>query len=369
MGNCGPYLFCVSFDGDSEYNSKSDCKGIMEAKQMKFNQIPKYKSRDIRLAIPSKGRMELETELFLKSCGFNLQRKKRQYIGFIQEPINIKLVYQRQLDIIQGILNGSLELGIVGYDLVLENLPSSNHELIVIHDALNFGKCNLEIAIPEDWLENSIEEIEQREISIRIATKFSNLTKKFLDKYDISYKLINGNGSLEVYPELDYSDIIVDLVSTGQTLKDNRLKQIQGGKIISSQAVLIGNKTALKSDPVLALTRELLEYIEATLRAQNFVSLFVNMRGKNSDEIAQAIFSKKGLEGLQGPTISPVYTKDGEKMFAVHVIVEKIRLQQAINNLRAIGGSGVVVAPTLYIFEKEPQSYRQLKMELGMVNG
>jgi ATP phosphoribosyltransferase len=333
-----------------------------------FNQTPKYKHRDVRLSIPSKGRMELETEDFLKTCGFNIQRKKRQYIGFIREPINVKLVYQRQLDIIRGILNGSLELGIVGYDLVLENLPSSENELVLIHNALNFGKCSLEVAIPEDWPEDSIEEIEQKEKPIRIATKFSNLTKKFLDKYDISYELIKGNGSLEVYPELDYSDIIVDLVSTGQTLKYNRLKRIKGGKIIDSEAILIGNRTALSHNSVLTLARELLEYIEATLRAQNFVSLFVNMRGKSSEEIAQAIFSERELEGLQGPTISPVFTKSGEKMYAVHVIVEKVKLQQAITNLRAIGGSGVVIAPTLYIFEEEPFRYRQLKMELGMID-
>jgi len=336
--------------------------------QPKMNETTKYKSRDVRLAIPSKGRMELETEEFLKSCGFHIQRKNRQYIGFIREPLNIKLVYQRQLDIISGILNGSLEMGIVGYDLVLENLPSSENDLIIIHDALNFGKCSLEIAIPEDWYENSIEEIQNREKPFRIATKFSKLTEKFLDKYEIAYNLIKGNGSLEVYPELDYSDIIVDLVSTGQTLKDNRLKQIKGGKILDSEAVLVGNKTALKNAPVLALARELLEYIEATLRAQNFVSLFVNMKGKNSEEIAKAIFSKKGLEGLQGPTISPVFTKNKDSMYAVHVIVEKARLQQAIRNLRAIGGSGVVVAPTLYIFEKEPLRYKQLIMKLGVFN-
>jgi ATP phosphoribosyltransferase len=118
----------------------------------------------------------------------------------------------------------------------------------------------------------------------------------------------------------------------------------------------------------LALARELLEYIEATLRAQNFVSLFVNVRGESSQEIANAIFSKRGLEGLQGPTISPVFTKSGEKMYAVHVIVNKAKLQQAICNLRAIGGSGVVVAPTSYIFEKEPQKYTQLLEELGVVS-
>ena len=330
------------------------------------SQLPQYKSRDIRLAIPSKGRMELETEQFLKNCGFNLQRKERQYIGLIREPISIKLVYQRQLDIIRGILNGSLEMGIVGYDLVLENLPLEDNDLILIHNALNFGKCSLEIAIPEEWPETSIEQITKKEKPLRIATKYTKLTKKFLDKYSLSYNLIKGNGSLEVYPELDYSDIIVDLVSTGQTLKENRLKRITGGMLIESQAVLIGNRRALQCKSVLALARELLEYIEATLRAQNFISLFVNMRGDSDEKIAKAIFSKKGLEGLQGPTISRVFSKSGEKMYAVHVIVEKARLQQAIRNLRAIGGSGVVVSPTLYIFEKEPLRFKQLKEKLGI---
>lgn len=335
-------------------------------KSRQFSQIPRYKSRDVRLAVPSKGRMELETEEFLKQCGFVIQRKKRQYVGFIQEPISVKLVYQRQLDIIRGIQNGSLEMGIVGLDLVLENAPSKRSELVVIHDDLNFGKCSLELAIPEDWPEESIEEIQQKSDQIRVATKFTRLTKEFLATTEINYELIEGNGALEVYPELDYSDIIVDLVSTGQTLKDNRLKKIKGGKIISSQSILIGNRTALNSQPVLALARELLEYIEATLRAQNFVSLFVNMRGESSQEIAKAIFSKRGLEGLQGPTISPVFTKSGEKMYAVHVIVNKTKLQQAIRNLRAIGGSGVVVAPTSYIFEKEPLKFTQLMEELGV---
>jgi ATP phosphoribosyltransferase len=89
------------------------------------------------------------------------------------------------------------------------------------------------------------------------------------------------------------------------------------------------------------------------------------MRGESQEEIANAIFSKDGLEGLQGPTISPVFTKSEEIMYAIHVIVEKERLQIAIRNLRAIGGSGVVVAPTLYIFEEEPIRYRTLLKNLG----
>ena len=328
--------------------------------------LPKYKSRQVRLAIPSKGRMENETQEFLRSCGFNIQRNNRQYIGSIVGPINLQLVYQRQVDIVRGVLNGSLEMGIVGYDLVLEYLPKYDNELIVVHDALNFGKCSLEIAIPEEWPEKSIDEIKQNRKVIRVATKFPKLTKQFLNSLDISYELIEGNGSLEVYPELGYSDIIVDLVSTGQTLKDNRLKRIKGGQIMISESVLIGNRTSLKNNAILKIARGLIEYIEATLRAQKFVSVFVNMRGKSREEIAKAIFSKEGLEGLQGPTISTVFTKNREKMFAVHVIVERKNLQQAIRNLREIGGSGVVVAPAIYIFEEEPLRYIKLLKNLGM---
>ena len=332
----------------------------------KFHELsPKYKSREVRLAIPSKGRMENETQEFLKNCGFNIQRNNRQYIGSIQSPINLQLVYQRQVDIVRGVLNGSLEMGIVGYDLVLEYTPKKENELVIIHDGLNFGKCNLEIAIPEDWSENSIDDIKKRHNLIRVATKFPRITKQFLNSVHISYELIKGNGSLEVYPELGYSDVIVDLVSTGQTLKDNRLKRIKGGCIINSEAVLIGNRTSLKNKTVLEKVREFIEYIEATLRAQVYVSVFVNMRGESQEEIANAIISKEGLEGLQGPTISPVFTKTKEKMYAIHVIVEKERLQKAIRNLRAIGGSGVVVAPTLYIFEEEPIRYIKLLKNLG----
>jgi ATP phosphoribosyltransferase len=335
----------------------------MEAKSMSSKQ---QNSQLVKLAIPSKGRMEVETQEFLSSCGFKIQRNNRQYIGSIEKPFNLQLVYQRQVDIVRGVLSGSLELGIIGYDLVLEYLPKNDKELVIIHDALNFGKCSLEMAIPEDWLENSIEEIKQQRKIVRVATKFPKLTKQYLNAFKISYELIEGNGSLEVYPELGYSDIIVDLVSTGQTLKVNRLKRIKGGKIMDSEAVLIGNRAKLKDNAVLKITRELIEYFEAHLRAQKFVSVFINMRGKSREEIAKAIFSKEGLEGLQGPTISSVFTKSGEKMFAIHVIVEKERIQQAIRNLRAIGGSGVVVAPTVYIFEEEPLRYIKLLKNLGM---
>lgn len=328
-----------------------------------------YNSRPIRLGIASKGRMEIETQEFLKNCGFNLIRNNRQYIGYIQGPSSIQLVFERQEDIIRCVRNGTIELGIVGYDLFREHIPDDDDKLLIIHDSLNFGGCSLEIAVPEGWSINSLQDLQEEQFNnLRIATKFPRLTEEFLNNQNIPFEIIEGKGSLEVYPELGHSDLIVDLVSTGQTLKDNRLKTIEGGTILSSQAVLIGNRSALMDSIVLRITRELIEYFEATLRARKFVSVFVNIRGNNEFEIIKAIFAKEGLNGLQGPTISRVYTKSGEKMFAIHVIVEKANLQLAIRNLRDIGGSGVVVAETLYIFEEEPLQYKKLREKLGIEN-
>ena len=97
---------------------------------------------------------------------------------------------------------------------------------MLIHDSLNFGSCNLEIAVPEIWPEKSMQEIKERGNDIlKVATKFPKLTKDFLTSQNFCFEIIEGKGSLEVYPELGRSDLIVDLVSTGQTLKDNHLKK------------------------------------------------------------------------------------------------------------------------------------------------
>jgi ATP phosphoribosyltransferase len=108
------------------------------------------------------------------------------------------------------------------------------------------------------------------------------------------------------------------------------------------------------------VARLLLEYIEAHLRAQSSYLVFVNMRGESPAAIAQRMSEQPHLGGLQGPTISHVITRDGLSWYDVNIVVRKDRLMQTINELRAIGGSGVVVTPVTYIFEEEPPRYTQL---------
>jgi ATP phosphoribosyltransferase len=138
--------------------------------------------------------------------------------------------------------------------------------------------------------------------------------------------------------------------------------------VLASQAVLIANRAALKSSPqALAVARQLLEFIEACQRAQTNVSIFANMRGENPEALAARVFAQETLSGLNGPTISRIIHRDGDpNWYDLHIVVQRDELFAAINELRAIGGSGVVVAPVTYIFEEEPPRYKAM---LAALNG
>ena len=325
------------------------------------------KQEKIRLGLPSKGRMLKATLEFFDQCGFKInKRHERQYVASLEGFPNVQIVFQRQQDIIKGIQNGNLVFGIVGKDLVKEHTYSAPEKNIILHDALGFGKCTLEVAVPENWPIRSIQNLKHQKSVLRIASKFPNLTREFLADRNVEFKIISTKGTVEVAPALDYADIIVDLVSTGQTLADNRLKRLADGCILSSQAVFIGNTQALRGKKIRALAKTFLEYFDGTLRAQKVVSVFVNIRGASKEEVAKDIFSQPDLSGLQGPTISDVISakKTNNGWFAIHIIVAKAKLRQALSGLRKIGGSGIVVTPCVYVFEEEPPQYQALLEKL-----
>ena len=106
------------------------------------------------------------------------------------------------------------------------------------------------------------------------------------------------------------------------------------------------------------MARRLLEYIEAHLRAKENLLVIANMRGETPEAIAQKMFDETAVGGLQGPTISPIVVRDTRtNWFSVTVVVRRDYLQQAIGELRKIGGSGIIVSPVTYIFEEEPPRY------------
>lgn len=326
---------------------------------------------DLRLSLPSKGRLAEETLDFMADCGLTVYRPNiRQYEAVIPDLPAVRVLFQRPPDIVVSVREGTVDFGITGLDVVEERKGDLN-EVMVIHDGLNFGQCRLNLAIPESWSDvTKIPDLVMKTRSlnrkIRVATKYPELTGKFLSTHNIPHTLIPAEGTLETAPSIGYADIICDIVSSGQTLRDNRLVALSDGCLLTSQAVLIANRNSLKNRPeALQTARFILEFFEAHLRANENLSIFANMRGDSPEAIAQSIFNSCHIPGLQGPTISRVIVRDPEeKWFAVNIVVQRSNLFQAITELRAIGGSGVVVTPVKYIFDEEPPRFTALLQAL-----
>lgn len=318
--------------------------------------------RKIRIALPSKGRLAEGSSRLLADVGLPVYNPNpRQYIAWIQLLPDVEVIFQRPNDIVISVRDGSVDFGITGRDIYLEK-KDNNGKILELHSRLGFGKCSLNVIVPEDWVEiNSISDLTQYQESLgrplKIATKFPNLTRKFFtSEVDIPIEVILAEGALEIAPTVGYADLIVDLISTGVTLRDNRLKRLSGGNLLDAQACLIANRERLKNNAeILTIATQLLEMIGAHLRGKQNVAVFANVRANNHEEISKRIVDKDVIRGLQGPTVSKILTHNGESFFALHIVVRKDQLHKAIGQLREIGGSGVVVTPVNFIFEEEPQ--------------
>ena len=337
--------------------------------------IPNKPDHIVRLSLPSKGRLAEDSLSLLKDCGLDVYKPNpRQYEARIPNVPELTVLFQRPGDIVAGVRDGSVDFGITGLDIV-EERKGPNGDILILHDELAFGKCSLALAVPETLgdvfnLTSLKTFTDSLPSPLRVATKFPVLTERFLNKHEISHTLISSEGTLELAPSIGYADMISDLVSSGQTLRDNRLRLLEDGLILKSQSVLIANRKALKTNPLaLKIARQLLEYIEAHLRANENIAIFANIRGASPEAIAELLFLQPTVGGLQGPTISKVIVRDGDpNWYAVNVIVNRNKLFNAITELRSIGGSGVVVMPVDYIFEEETPRYTAMLNALGINN-
>lgn len=347
------------------------------------------KRTEMRLALPSKGVLEIESLELLANAGLRVHKPNpRQYRATIPSLPGLTVLFQRPGDIVVSVRDGSVDFGITGWDIFSEKrLENHVHKsdtplpfLVLLQD-LGIGACTLNVIVPENQEKiRTMNDLApwQSELGrpLRAATKFPKLSRQFFDTHNLfDVQLITAEGTLEIAPTIGYADMIVDLVATGTTLRDNRLKTIEDGLVLQSQGCLIANRAAMRRRPeVLAVARQLLEFIVAYQRGSENLAIFANVRGESAESIARQMFTQSVIGGLQGPTISRLIVRDQIQpakenkspqfqesgWFDIHIIVRKDQLAQAISELRAVGGSGVVVSPVSYIFEEEPQAYREM---------
>ncbi len=217
----------------------------------------------ITIGLPSKGRLKDKAIYFFEEKGFKIlqSNKERNYFATIENKPNLKIIYLHAKEIIQRMGDGTLDLGISGLDLLNESEKNLRNK-IIIKKKLNFGKANLVIAVPDDWIDvQTIADLEEvsfdirskRNTRLRVATKYPNLTNDFLLSKGITqYKLIPSLGATETYPFIGSSEIITDITSTGKTLLDNNLRVLKDGQILNSTACLfVTKKKAANLQPFL----------------------------------------------------------------------------------------------------------------------
>eukprot|EP00239_Pterosperma_sp_CCMP1384_P002244 CAMPEP_0197844708 /NCGR_PEP_ID=MMETSP1438-20131217/1691_1 /TAXON_ID=1461541 /ORGANISM="Pterosperma sp., Strain CCMP1384" /LENGTH=436 /DNA_ID=CAMNT_0043455647 /DNA_START=26 /DNA_END=1336 /DNA_ORIENTATION=- len=337
-----------------------------------------------RFGMPSKGRMAEDTQQLLKDCQLPVRKlNPRQYTATVpQLGDGVEVWFQRASDVVRRLCTGDLDMGIVGYDMLIE-YGMDDPELVVLHNSLNFGHCHLALALPKMGMWENIDTLDQlmampewtMENPLRVVTGYHYIAKKFFDEKGFkNYQLLHADGALEAAPLMGSADIILDLVSTGTTLRENNLKEIEGGQIMESEGVLVARRSALTGNPsTLMVVREMIERLEAHLRAQKLFTVVANMRGKSQEEVAAKLLdANSGLGGLQGPTVGRVFVNgadgtphDGE-FYAITICVQKKQLYDKVKALRRLGGSGVMVSPLSYVFDEEPERWTTLLETLNI---
>lgn len=330
---------------------------------------------NLRLAIPSEGALHEPAEQFLLDCGLSVKRaSQRRYTAVIPSLAGVDVLYQRSTDIPGEIDDGSADIGITGLDRFLEARREGGDSMTLYED-LGFGGASLVVAVPDGWLDiTSLADIadlalefRQRGKELRIATKYPRLVGRSLRRRGINYfTLVHASGGLEAAPIMGYADIIADITASGATLRENGLRPLTDGVVRTSQAAIIGNIRLLEADPEkLALTREILERVEAYMRARGYQRLSANIQGESEEEVAAMLMRERDLAGFHGPTISRVYSDDGKSWFGVQIVVQRKDMIRVVDHLRALGGSGITVNEAEYVFRAECESFDALLAALA----
>ena len=205
----------------------------------------------ITIALPSKGRIKDGTVEVLERAGFGVTRPggARSYLGAIEGLPELTVRFFPASEIARELIRGTIDLGVTGEDLVCEGIADWQ-ERAAIGARLGFGRADVVVAVPDAWLdvetmadlEDVAAEFRQRHgRRLRIATKYWRLTQQFFSRtHGIQvYRIVESLGATEGAPAAGSADIIVDITTTGSTLKANHLKILSDGVILKSEACLV----------------------------------------------------------------------------------------------------------------------------------
>jgi ATP phosphoribosyltransferase len=192
--------------------------------------------KKIRIAIPNKGRIKQPTMDALAGAGITILEEERTYVSKTSDP-RFEAIFARANDIPVYVHYGAVDLGITGHDLILER----EADVLELLD-LEYGKATLVVAVPE---KSSITTVNDVPALTRVATEFPNIARKYFERLGKQVEVLEVSGTAELAPKLGLAQMIVDITSSGETLRKNRLRVI--GTILDSTCRLACNKIAYRT--------------------------------------------------------------------------------------------------------------------------
>lgn len=234
---------------------------------------PGVRPGKLLLAIPSKGRLMEETVAVLARAGLALRNtgSERGYRREIEGEDDIDVIFVSASEIASQLKSGGVHLGVTGEDLIREEIINADAR-VDLAVKLGFGHADVVVAVPNCWLDvDSMTNLQEMARTfrrlhgrrLRVATKYMNLTRTyFRDKGVTDYLIVESLGATEGTPASGTADLIVDITSTGATLRANGLKILSDGVILRSQANLVSSRSAARTPAIAALEKRVVEAIE-----------------------------------------------------------------------------------------------------------
>jgi ATP phosphoribosyltransferase len=276
----------------------------------------------LKIAIQKSGRLNEDSIQILKDCGISINNGNDQ-LKATASNFPLEVLYLRNSDIPQYLIDGVVDAAIVGDNLLVEKGKN-----IQVAEKLGFSKCKVSVAVPKSFNYNSVKDLD----GLRIATSYPNTVLDFFKSKNVSVDLHQISGSVEIAPNIGLADAIVDIVSSGSTLFKNNLKEVE--VIFKSEAVLaVSPKISSENKAIL----DKLQFrIQSVLRARKSKYILMNVPNDKIELISSI------LPVLKSPTVMPLAQAGWS---SVHTVIEEDRFWEVIDELKAAGAEGILVCP------------------------
>ncbi|CAA9201718.1 ATP phosphoribosyltransferase [Flavobacterium collinsii] len=276
----------------------------------------------LKIAIQKSGRLNEDSIQILKDCGISINNGNDQ-LKAEASNFPLEVLYLRNSDIPQYLIDGVVDLAIVGDNLLVEK---AKH--IEVIQKLGFSKCKVSVAVPKAFEYNSIKDL----AGLRVATSYPNTVNEYFNSFGLTVDIHQISGSVEIAPNIGLADAIVDIVSSGSTLFKNNLKEVE--VILKSEAVLA---VSPKVSPEIQKHIDTLKFrIQSVLRARNSKYILMNVPNEKIEEIG------KILPVLRSLTVLPLAQ---EGWSSVHSVIDKDTFWDVIDKLKDAGAEGILVCP------------------------